>query len=235
MTPEDVGLALAIEDAVPVLLAVAGLVGLRSVFVRRAGSQAAQTTLVGAVLVGLAGVGKVSWKVNAALTGRDAAWLDDLLFWWLALGFAMLAWTAVAALRDRRITAGRAGSGAAVLAATTALGIVVLGDGDVLGPLLLAVLVGATTIFGVAMIRLARDTGDGLAAVLFGLNLVVTFALAGLARVEPQTNALQWTEQLLNTASQAAFLVAVVRLRRATVADGGAVVPEGRPARLATS
>lgn len=212
MNPGDVDLALAVEDALPVLLAFAGLVVLSRVF-RKGDRGAGLPALVGAGLVGAAGLGKVSWKVNAALTGTDLAWLDDLLFWWLALGFALLATVAVSALRGRPLRLARSLASGVVVAAAAVFALVLTdAAGETADAVLLGLLVVATTVFGVTLVRLALRTGDRPAAWLFGINLAVTFVLAGLARIEDQTLALQWTEQLVNTASQAAFLVAAWRL-----------------------
>nr|BFE78266.1 hypothetical protein GCM10020093_008670 [Planobispora longispora] len=80
-------------------------------------------------------------------------------------------------------------------------------------PLLVSVSVFAT-LCGVHLIVAARRRGDLTAAGLFGVQLLGFFVLSPLAARPDQTVALQWAEQLCNTAAQAAFAVAAFRLGR---------------------
>lgn len=197
LRPEDVTLSLAIEDALPVLLAGAGLVWLVRA-VRPTGDPWVRWGTAGAVLVVLGGLAKVSWKLVAATTGDDLAGLDAALFPLLGSGFALV----VAALTGR----------AAVLAAVPlALGAALALQAT--WPCLVLTVVGSTATL-VFAVRAALRRRDLLSAGLFAVTLVAAYGLVPLAAQETQTLALQWIEQSVNTVAQACFALAAWRLRR---------------------
>lgn len=189
LRPEDVTFALAVEDAVPVLLAGAATWWLtRSSLLRTLG-------LVGAVLVVTGGLAKVGWKLGAAGWGTDLTGLDAALFPLLGAGFACV----VAALVWRRWLA-LAGPVAGALA-------LALQD---TWPCLVLTIVGSTATL---VLGVVRSRGDHLAAALFAVALLSAYGLVPLAARQSQTLALQWTEQSVNTLGQAAFALAAWRLR----------------------
>ncbi|ACZ89326.1 hypothetical protein [Streptosporangium roseum] len=196
--------ALAAEDFVPVVLTVTGVCLLG----RYAGDRHRPGVLLAAALIGAGGLSKAGWKLIVALGGPDLPWLELMLFPLLTAGFGLLAWI---------LTAHHDGSapgwipplviglpalcaGGAVLAGSTL-------------PLLVSTMVFAT-LSGVHLILAARRRGDLLAAALFGVQLLGFFVLSPLAARPDQTVALQWVEQLSNTAAQGAFAVAAFRLGR---------------------
>ncbi|WP_040794911.1 hypothetical protein [Nocardia higoensis] len=192
-------LSLAIEDYVPVVLTTCAVLLLR----RITGSGRAA---VAAGLIGAGGLAKATAKLVVAAGGPDLPWLRGALFPLLTLGFALLYVDLVGAatgrIRPRLLV------GALALIAVCAAGAAVLGDA-------LLMLVSTTvfaTLTGIHLIRLARRRGDGLSAALIGLQLTAFFVLGALGARPEQPIALQWVEQLSNTAAQAAFLLAVVRL-----------------------
>ena len=195
---------LAVFDLVPVGLAGVGCFALARL-VRARSPRHAGAALVGAALVLAGGLAKVVWKLAVAADWGDWALLEDGLFVLLAPGFALLAWSVLAALGRvlpvwvpvAVVTAGELG---ALLARST-------------GPLLAVTVVGATTV-GVTGLLLARRAGDARAVWLFAAQLVLAFALVPLA-APPHTIGKQWAEELLNTVGQGAFALAALRLARA--------------------
>lgn len=224
---DGVSVPLALEDAVPVVLSTAGFLVLAHGIGSRVGASMGRVAASAGIVIGLGGVAKVAWKLVAAFGGVDVAWLDDLLFPLLAVGFAGFA-TALAIARrgrsdPRQVTTAFTAVALLVAAALlfdTPVGIRVARAVAIVGSLATSVL----------LVRIAAHAQRRLAAALLVANVSATLALAGMARIEEQTLALQWVEQGINTASQLAFLVAAVRLASAQVPWGvadEAVLPLG--------
>lgn len=197
-------MALAVEDFVPVLLTLAGVCLLS----RYTGARHRPGVLLAAALIGAGGLAKAVWKLIVALGGPDLPWLELMLFPLLTAGFGLLA---------RVLTARPDGSAPGWipplvigLSALCAGGAVLAGSTS---PLLVSTTVFAT-LCGVHLIMAARRRGDVTAAALFGVQLLGFFVLSPLAARPDQTIALQWVEQLSNTAAQGAFAVAAFRLGR---------------------
>ena len=183
---------LALHDFVPVVLAGAGAFWLA----QRSGRRPA---LVGALLVLVGGLCKATWKLVLAVSGNDIAILDDLLFAFLAPGFALLTWSLI---RPRLPLAVPLGLSAVALAAALALGRTV--------PLLILAVLGATATGVLALLR-AREAGDLTTATLFAVQLAMAYALVPFAGAG-QTISHQWWEQSLNTIGQGAFALGAWRL-----------------------
>ncbi|UFS97725.1 hypothetical protein [Nocardia huaxiensis] len=202
----DYPVSLAVEDFAPVLLTTWGVLLLRRIAARP------PVVLGAAVLIGTGGFTKATAKLVAAAGGPDSELLRGLLFPLLTLGFAVLCLELV------RTSVGLTPRWLAILAPSLtlvcAVGAIVAADPL---PMLVSTTVFAT-LTGIHLIELSRARGDSLAAGLFGGQLLVFFILGPLAARPDQTVALQWAEQLCNTAAQAAFLVAAWRLPAATVA-----------------
>lgn len=213
-TPPDYPLALALEDFVPVVLTACAVVLLR----RITGSR---WTVVAAALIGAGGIAKATAKLVVAAGGPDLPWLRGALFPLLTLGFALL-YTELVRASTGRIPRWVIVGGPALIA-LCAVGALVAADTL---PMLVSTTVFAT-MTGIHLIGTARRRGDIPAAVLIAVQLLAFFVLGALGARPDQPVALQWAEQLTNTAAQAAFLVAVVRLTtpRRGVTDG-AVDPE---------
>lgn len=205
-------IALAVEDYIPVILSSAGLL-LLAQMVGRLHKQAGMMAYAGFLLITLGGVFKASWKFTIALTGKDIVWMDNSLFVLLGPGFALMAWglwSAQQTLKNEPVPH---------LVWLRPLAVIALfGTGAVSSYLVqggrtwVFILLGLTTFsnlaVGILLIRQARQNGLKTAAALFLFNLVAVFTLSGLARIEPQTIPLQWSEQIINTFSQGAFFYA---------------------------
>lgn len=218
MSAVEYPVSLAVEDFVPVLLTTTGVLLLRRCVAH------GWAALAAAVLIGTGGFAKATAKLIAATDGPDLPWLRGMLFPFLTLGFGLLCLEL--ASTDRSL-AGRgpslAGTGrmprwplvlVPVFTVVCALGAVAAADPL---PMLVSTTVFAT-LSGIFLIDWARTRGDSLAAALIGIQLLVFFILGPLASRPDQTVALQWAEQLCNTAAQAAFLIATWRLSAAPVA-----------------
>ena len=200
----EYGLALAVEDFVPVLLAGAGTV----VLALAAGRSVPQVRLP-ALARRRPGdarrAAKAVWKLLvAAEPCRNIEMLEQLLFPCLAFGFAGIAW-ALASVRRERPAPWLPFLVVPVLAAVAAL--VVGGT----WPLLIAAAIGAVTV-GVLGILLARRRRDRCGVVLFGVYIVGTLVLPPLAGRPDQSQELQWIEQLTNSVVQLCFLLGAIGL-----------------------
>lgn len=215
-------LPLALEDFIPVIFSSIGLY-LISQVVRRIDGRLGAMAQVGALLVAVGGLLKATWKlVMAATNGQtDLIWLDKGMFIWMAVGFTLLAF-ALWFTREKMMgqppsrAARKPWLGPAIVLGLALVAISATGFPDLNINRWRFILLGIMTIGNVTMavllIQQSRRLGYNLAALLFLVNIVIVFILSGMARIPDQTIALQWTEQLLNTASQGAFLYAAWQL-----------------------
>lgn len=214
-------LSLALEDFVPVILSSIGLYFIRQMVMKRDGTSSQLATL-GWILITLGGLSKATWKLIMALTDAtvDIRLLDNALFVFLAPGFVCMAW---AMWRMRGGKGGVWGVPAGIISTFYILATItaVTNPGS---RTWVFVLLGLTTLanlaFGILLIRQAWQTDKKPMAFLFLFNLVAIFVLSGLARIEPQTIPLQWTEQIINTFSQGAFAYAGWQLSQVGVTNG---------------
>ncbi|MCD4524388.1 hypothetical protein [Nocardioides sp. cx-173] len=202
----EYGLALAVEDFVPVLLAGAGSVVLALAAGRVVPSVRLPALLAGA-LVTLGGFAKALWKLLvAAEPCRDYPFLEGLLFPCLAFGFAGIACALVGVWRGRPapwwpfLVAPGVGALLAVQTSDT-------------WPLLVVSAIGAVFV-GILGIRLSHREGHSLGVVLFVVYIVGTLVLPPLASRPHQSEELQWAEQLTNSVVQLCFLLGALGLRR---------------------
>lgn len=214
----EYGLALAVEDFVPVLLAGAGLVVLATALGRtlpavRAGA------LFGAVVVTAGGLGKAVWKLLVAGPCVDVPILERALFPCLAVGFSALAWALASAYVGKVVSW-------VPFALVPFVGACISGAARNLTPMLAVSALAAVAVGAMASMLAARH-GDRVGRWLFIVYLVGTLVLPPLAARPHQTEALQWMEQLTNTAVQLCFLVGALRLRRRLPAAAPPSVPEG--------
>ena len=190
----EYGLALAVEDFVPCVLAGVGLM----VFARRTSNPV--LAILGGLLVLAGGLGKATWKLLVAMEPcRQYDILEQLLFPCLAFGFAIVLFAFVGRAAVLAIP---------VVAAVAALAL------DAMFPMLIAAAVGAVSL-GVVAGRRAWRAGDRRTAALFAVYVIGTLVLPPLAARPDQPEWLQWIEQLTNTCVQGAFLLGAVRLRSA--------------------
>jgi len=218
---EQYTVPLALQDFMPVALSSAGLFFLAEMMAR-ADKAGRPISLLGAWLITLGGGLKAAWKLNVAISGNDIAWMSNALFILLAPGFILMA----CALRFAQL--GMDGRPPRASLLPVAFGIagvcmalaVGLGVAMPSGSAWKFVLLGATTVANLALsgmcIVQALRMGRREAAALFVINIVAVLALQGLARIPQQTIPLQWTEQIVNTLSGAAFAYAAWKLSRET-------------------
>lgn len=210
---------LALEDFVPVVLSAAGLwviAKLCRVADRRAGAWA----FTAFVLITTGGITKPIYKTTLALSGSqvDLVILDDMLFWFLAPGFAFLGAGVTRALSIRRGNGPKTARAlfAAVAVVPVAALLAVLGSTG-----WFFVLLAAATVCNiwavVVLVSWSRRRRSPLAASFFVASLVVSLGLAGAAASLEQTIPVQWGEQLASTAGQGLFLLGASHLARATV------------------
>ncbi|WP_104106293.1 hypothetical protein [Nocardioides sp. 616] len=199
----EYGLALAIEDFVPVILAAAALVILARA-VRRAVPSAYSVALVGAVTVALGGLGKATWKLLVASGCWEYPILERLLFPCLSFGFAALSWALLSAVLARTVVAWPF----ATFPVAAAVGAVWMGD---TWPLLVAAAVGASFL-GVTAAVYSFKAGKRSVGALFVIYVLGTNVLPPLAAQPEQSAGLQWIEQLTNSAVQLCFLLGALWL-----------------------
>ncbi|GAA1765703.1 hypothetical protein GCM10009795_010340 [Nocardioides hankookensis] len=204
----EYGLALALEDFVPVLLAGAGTVVLGQYAGRVLPAVRVPALLAGA-LVFVGGLAKATWKLLVASEPcRNYPFLENMLFPCLAFGFAGIACALLGVWRRQQVpwwpflVLPVLGAAAAVAVWDT-------------WPLLIVAALGAVLV-GVLAIRLSLRDGDRLGAALFVVYIVGTLVLPPLAGRPDQSESLQWGEQSTNTLVQLCFLLGSLRLLRRT-------------------
>jgi hypothetical protein len=222
---ETYSLSLALEDFVPVILSATGLF-IVARMVARLDTGIGRMAYAGFVLVSVGGLLKATWKLIMALTDAQTniVWMDKGMFLWMAPGFLLLAfavWYTGEIMMGRKRTQ-RIWLAPGVMLALVAVALFFTGFPDPEINTWRFILLGVMTLSNIVLVLLliqkARHFGMTGAALLFLLNIVLVFVLNGMARMPEQTIPLQWTEQLLNTAAQGAFLLAAWQLNK-RVAD----------------
>lgn len=206
----EYGVALAVEDFVPCVLALAALVVLAQA-VRARVPVAYRVALIGGLVVSLGGLSKATWKLLVATGCWEYPWLEALLFPCLAFGFAAVSWAVLSAVKGRAVSPLwfvlfplAAGVGAAWMS---------ISAGEYQNwPLLIASAVGATFL-GVTLAVTAFRAGKWSVGVLFVVYILGTNILPPLAAQPRQSAELQWAEQLTNSAVQLCFLLGALWLR----------------------
>ncbi len=197
-------MALAVEDFVPVVLAAAALVILAQACAQRV-PKVFPIALIGAIVVGLGGLGKATWKLLVASGCWEYPILENLLFPCLAFGFSALAWALLSARRGSELV----GWPFAAFPVAAAVGALWMGDK---WPLLVAAAVAAT-VLGVTASVVAFRAGKTSVGVLFVVYVLGTNILPPLAAQPEQSAQLQWMEQLTNSCVQLCFLLGALWLR----------------------
>lgn len=223
----DVGvLLLALEDFLPVVLAAVAYVVLGRVC-SRLDRDAGRSVYIGVALIAAGGITKPVYKLVLAIGGEDVApaVLDELLFWFLAPGFVLLAAGLAGGSRsDRGEETGQVMIWIGVAAGIFVVGLVMLlaGSGAWFAFLLASTTVGNVVVV-VVLVRWARRRDDPLGAALFAASLVIVLGLAWAAASLDQTVPVQWGEQVASTTNQGLVLWASLRLRdRVPAAHAGA-------------
>lgn len=211
---------MALQDYLPVLFSSIGLFFLAKM-VSRVDKTSGYLAYLGWFMITAGGFNKATWKLWMALSNSqtDIRWLDDSLFLLMAPGFTAMAF---AIFYMQRRQAGKA----PILGHSFILpGIV---NGILVGAAIAMaimkpesrtwffILLGLTTFSNVALavmvIRNGYRQGSMLIALLFAFNIFMVFMLTGMARMDDQSIALQWVQQLSNTFSNLAFAVAAYLL-----------------------
>ncbi|GAA1624679.1 hypothetical protein ACFQY4_15620 [Catellatospora bangladeshensis] len=207
MNTNDYPVIMAVEDYVPVLLALAGfwLLGGAS---QRIDPVAALLGRAGAVLIGLGGVAKSTWKLVLSSTGTDWPWLEQSLFPLMATGALLVLWSLTTTLRGK-VTPWWPYALVWVAVAGAAIG-----TGS-LQPAFIAATAGVTLISVLGAVLAGRRRA-WLAVVLFVLGIVGVTAMVPLRNhPDHHTVAFQWIEQGTNTVAQTLFLIAALLTVRA--------------------
>ncbi|MFC6152374.1 hypothetical protein [Nocardioides yefusunii] len=200
----EYGVALAVEDFVPCILAAAALV----VLVQAVRARVPQTFLpaaVGAVLIAVGGLSKASWKLLVASGCWEYPILEQVLFPFISFGFAAMAWAILSASKGNVVV----GWPFALIPVACSVVAVVVGN---MLPLLASAAIGAT-FFGVTAATVAFRAGKRSVGWVFVVYVLGTNILPPLGAQPNQTAALQWAEQLTNSSIQLLFLLGCLWLR----------------------
>jgi hypothetical protein len=170
---------------------------------------------LGFALVSIGGLLKATWKLLMATSDglTNIVWMDKGMFLWMAPGFLLLAfavWYTSEIMMGRKRTK-RIWLAPGLMLALVAVALFFTGFPDPEINTWRFILLGVMTLSNIVLVLLlimkARHFGMTGTALLFLLNIVLVFVLNGMARIPEQTISLQWTEQLLNTTAQGAFLL----------------------------
>ena len=206
----EYNVALAVEDFVPCVLALAAFVVLAQA-VRRRLPAAYPVALVGGLVVSAGGFGKATWKLLVATGCWEYPWLESLLFPCLAFGFSAVAWAVLSAVKGREVNP--LGFVLFPLAAGVGAAWMSISAGEYTNwPLLIASAVAATFL-GVTLCVTAFKAGKTSVGVLFVVYVLGTNILPPLAARPKQSLEVQWAEQLTNSAVQLCFLLGALWLR----------------------
>lgn len=226
---------MALQDYMPVVLSSIGLF-LLARMVARVDPRSGRLAYLGWLLVSLGGINKATWKLVMAATASQVnlEWLDNSLFLlmgpgFLAMGFAI--WYAQRLLQDKKLPF--FGSVYVVPGVLTAVIVglaLALGLANPASRVPFFILLGLTTVgnfvLGGLVIRQGWQMGSRIVMLLFGFNLAAILMLTYMARIEPQTIPLEWTAQITNTLSNAAFAYAAYQLARRTQEHAAARQPQ---------
>jgi hypothetical protein len=199
---------LALVDFLPVLFGLLGVLVLAGM-AGRAVPAVRPWAYSGAVLIGLGGLCKSTWKLLVAWPDIDVGWLDGMLFALLGPGFALLAWSLLSYRLGRPARWWPYLSLVLVCAGTALLG-------RSTAPMLALTAIFSLTLSSYGLLT-AWQRRVRLGALLFGLAILASLMLVPLGSPDrEQTVPLQWVEEGVNTAGQAAFLFAALLLARST-------------------
>lgn len=200
----EYGVALAVEDFVPCILATAALVVLVQM-IRERVPQAFVPAALGAALISIGGFAKATWKLLVATGCWEYPILEQLLFPCISFGFAAMAWAMLSAAKGRVVLAWPF----AAFPVAASIGAIWMGANF---PLLIAAAVGAT-FFGATASTVAFKAGKKSVGWIFVVYVLGTNILPPLGAQPNQTAQLQWAEQLTNSAIQLCFLLGCLWLR----------------------
>jgi len=220
-------LSLALVDFLPVAFTAIGLIYIARM-VSHISKTHGQAAYVGAALTVAGGFFKALWKTFMASSGGsiDINWMENGLFVWMASGYTLLLWSVWQTVRS----VNNKQTWNAWIAPLAFIGLMFassyyLYTSNPTSPawerVLLSVMVLATVITGILLIVFGFRQKLPLAGWLFIVNLVGIFLLNGLARMDEQTIALQWTEESINAISWLCFALASKQIFEYTRANFG--------------
>jgi hypothetical protein len=195
--PNGYTVPLALEDFIPVLLGAFGCYFL----VKSAASRIPDTWrpgLIGVAFVTIGGASKSTWKLIVASGGSDYAWMQQVLFPLLAIGFCLVGWALWSGLRERVLPNWP-------LVVVLSLAWIAADALHRMKPFF-AVAVLASLIVTAGAITWSVRVKAPIAIIAFVVQLLGVFALVPFQAKPKQTLGLQWAEQSTNTLAQAAFL-----------------------------
>jgi hypothetical protein len=206
-------LSIALVDFLPVIFTAMGLIAITRM-VAHVNSLQGRVALFGALLTVAGGFFKATWKLLMASSNGafDIRWMDEALFIFMAPGYTLLAWSVwqtVCTVQGKRTFH-------AWIPPLVIIGVIFVAsvylfitrpESPAWERILLSLMVLATIITGILLIVFSFRQRLPIAGWLFILNLVGIFLLNGLARLDEQTIALQWIEEIINTVAWLAFVI----------------------------
>ena len=167
---------------------------------------------VGAIVAGMGGLSKATWKLIVVTTGSNITVLNNALFPLLGAGFVLLTTSLICGLLKKNGLIWPVAL--AIIAAFYVWSWTKIGDPDPRAwtLVLLFMTAGFSTLFSLCLTGIGLARRKISAAVLIFASIAGSFYLAKLAQIPEQTLALQWKEELVNTASQGIFLIGILLL-----------------------
>jgi hypothetical protein len=211
-------LSLAVVDFLPVIFTTIGLIYVARM-IHHINKSHGQAAFVGALLTVAGGFFKAVWKLlMAASAGAiDINWMEAGLFVWMTPGYMLLLWSVWQTVRGvnnkKMLNAWALPLVFIVIIFASSFYLhVSKPDSPAWERVLLSVMVLATVITGLLLIVFGFRQKLPLAGWLFVINLIGIFLLNGLARINGQTIALQWLEELINAVAWLCFAVAALQV-----------------------
>jgi hypothetical protein len=185
---ETYPLSLALFDFVPNIAYLVGAFFLVRLVLLMRGRRCGRMMMAGALFVFLGGTLKATWKLIIAAGGPSISLLSEQQFVLLAIGFTGTVVSVILLARE-----GRPPAKGVLLPAMVAWKI----------PFLLVMTLAQLGSLGILFYLCFRRVMP-LAGMLFAVAFVMTLAMAGMSSAE-QTITIQWIEEAINSAGQAAF------------------------------
>jgi hypothetical protein len=210
---DNIGLALAIQDYLPVTLFAIGLFFVAKI-VAKSNQTAGNLAFIGGGLVTLGGVFKASWKLIQALGGDDIPLLNNSLFVLMSAGFICLSWAFWR--RNSHLKTINYWLLPCLLI-TFFWSIAAYFAFFTESKTWFFILLGATTLANLALLlQLILSSYKHKLWSSFVLLFINFFCIFYLARSSDQSITEQWIKQFANTISQISFLIASFLLYKQT-------------------
>jgi len=169
---------------------------------------------IGALLLTAGGLSKATWKLIVVTTEANPQIMSTALFPLLGAGFVLLSVSLVLGLlkKDKLIWP----FALIIIAAFYTWSYTKLGAQNPRAWMfvLLGMTSGFSTLLSLTLTGVSLRRRKFVVSILIFISIVGAFYLAKLARLPDQTLAVQWQAELVNTGSQALFLIGVYLLTR---------------------